>query len=166
MRYKEDGSVDWGNMWDSFCLLALEGGPPHRGELLELAPGEEVEGERYRAVAAEICRGIREVSGLSAAPADPGWIAVECGTPGMAEWLAGAINEENVVARSAGATLYVPCGGSFTTKGKIKNVITAVAKTTHYWGEHVPGEVKSSLAMQILVQSLLDRLPWRRRRAV
>jgi hypothetical protein len=29
LRYRADGSVDWGNMWDSFCELAREGGPPH-----------------------------------------------------------------------------------------------------------------------------------------
>jgi sirohydrochlorin cobaltochelatase len=165
MRYKEDGSVDWGNMWDSFCALAIEGGPPHRGDLLALAPDEEVEGACYEAAAAEICRGIYEVSGLSAAPGDPGWIAIDCPTAAMARWLADAVNEENVIARCADTTLFVPCGGSFTTKGEVKNVITAVAKTTHYWAEHVPGEVKSSLAMQLLIRGLVGRLPWRRRRA-
>ena len=34
MKYQPDGSVDWGNMWDSFCVLAREGGPPHRGTML------------------------------------------------------------------------------------------------------------------------------------
>ena len=26
--YREDGAIDWSNMWDSFCVLAQEGGPP------------------------------------------------------------------------------------------------------------------------------------------
>src|ERR1700687_960529 len=28
---REDGRPDWGAMWESFCELALYGGPPHRG---------------------------------------------------------------------------------------------------------------------------------------
>jgi sirohydrochlorin cobaltochelatase len=42
----------------------------------------------------------------------------------------------------------VPVGDYYTVKGEIKNVITAVAKTTHYWGEHLPPEVKQTLAIQ------------------
>lgn len=165
MRYKDDGTVDWGNMWDSFCALALDGGPPHRGDTLLAPAGEDVENPRYQAVAAEISRGILEVSGLMAETADPGWLAVRCASPAMAQWLADAINEENVEARCTAALLFIPCGAAFTTKGEIKNVITAVAKTVHYWGDHVPGEVKSSLALQSWIKGLVDRLPWRRRAA-
>ena len=61
------------------------------------------------------------------------------------------------MARSTGATcgtrsaswraaednyLLVPVGDYFTVKGEIKNVITTVAKTTHYWREHLPIDVK------------------------
>ena len=35
IKYQLDGSVDWGDMWDSFCVLAREGGPPHRGTMLQ-----------------------------------------------------------------------------------------------------------------------------------
>lgn len=38
MQYRENGEVAWGEMWESFCALALEGGPPHRGELLKAQP--------------------------------------------------------------------------------------------------------------------------------
>lgn len=31
MKYMPDGKVDWGNMWDTFCELAQEGGH-HIGE--------------------------------------------------------------------------------------------------------------------------------------
>lgn len=34
MKYLADGSVDWGNMWDTFCVLAQDGGPPHRPTML------------------------------------------------------------------------------------------------------------------------------------
>jgi sirohydrochlorin cobaltochelatase len=72
----------------------------------------------------------------------------------MARWLAEAITEENVQARAEGAQLYVPIGDYFSLKGEIKNVITAVAKTTHYWREHLPPAVKQTLAAQIRVEQI------------
>jgi sirohydrochlorin cobaltochelatase len=96
----------------------------------------------------EICRGIEAVSGLCAAAARPGWIVVECRSAGMARWLADAIQDENVAARAEQAKLLLPAGDYFTLKGEIKNVITATAKTTHYWGKHVPAEAKRALDLQ------------------
>ena len=148
MKYDEDGSVAWGEMWDSFCVLALDGGPPHRGSLLRAEPGADPASEGYRFAVAEIVRGVPLVSGLIAAQAETGWVAIRCHSAGIAAWLAEAILEENVEARSADATLYVPCGEGFTLKGEIKNVVTAVAKTTHYWREHLPAEVKQTLDFQ------------------
>jgi sirohydrochlorin cobaltochelatase len=66
----------------------------------------------------------------------------------MACWLAESIVQENVQARAQGSQLFVPVGSDYTLKGEIKNVITAVAKTTHYWAEHVPSEVKVTLTLQ------------------
>lgn len=154
MKYEDDGSVAWGEMWDSFCVLALDGGPPHRETLLRAAPGVDPASEGYRFAAAEIVRGVALVSGLSAAPAEAGWIGVTCHSAGMARWLAEAIVEENVEARAVDATLYLPCGDNFTVKGEIKNVITAVAKTTHYWREHLPVEVKQTLEFQARLGSV------------
>lgn len=148
MRYKDDGSVDWGNMWDSFCVLASEGGPRHRPTML-LAPSEQNAAlPPYREVVREIIRGIDEVSGLRAQDARPGWVAVECESPAMASWLAEAIVEENVQAQAVREKLFVPAGARFTVKGEIKNVITAVAKTSHYWREHLPIDVKRTLIFQ------------------
>jgi sirohydrochlorin cobaltochelatase len=56
--------------------------------------------------------------------------------------------EENVQARHEGELLFVPVGDQFELKQEIKNVITAVAKTTHYWQEHLAVEVKQALAFQ------------------
>ena len=151
MKYAEDGSVDWGNMWDSFCELAQTGGPPHRATVLR-APDPLTVDPRdpaYQSVAAEISRGILAVSGLVAAPAQPGWIAVQCRSAAEARWLADSILEENVEAQAVDKTLLLPLAASFTTKGEIKNVITVVAKTTHYWADHLPAEVKQALAVQV-----------------
>jgi sirohydrochlorin cobaltochelatase len=158
MNYRSDGSVDWGNMWDSFCELAQEGGPPHRGTMLYAQEDADIHSPVYQGVVAEIVRGIAEVSGLVATPAEVGWIAVRCQNAGMAHWLADAITQENVKTRVEGAVLFVPAGAYFSVKGEIKNVITAVAKTTHYWWAHVPSEVKSTLSVQMWVAGLKSRI--------
>lgn len=149
MKYKEDGSVDWGTMWDNFCVLAREGGPPHRGEMLQVQNDPDVNSPSYRLAVTEIIRGIWEVSGLNAVTSNPGWIAVTCATEEMARWLSEAIQQENVSAQATGIMLFVPVGDYYSVKGEIKNVITAVAKTNHYWQEHLPTEVKQTLALQI-----------------
>ncbi|MDZ4719700.1 MAG: hypothetical protein SH847_14715 [Roseiflexaceae bacterium] len=158
MQYNPDGSVAWDDMWDSFCELAQDGGPPHRDTMLEPDETADPENPHYQAIMAEIIRGIELVSGLRARPATPGWIAVSCDQPGMARWLCDAINEEHVRARCAGSTLFVPAGPDYTLKGEIKNVVTAIAKTTHYWGDHLPSEVKSTLAMQEQLSRLTRRI--------
>jgi sirohydrochlorin cobaltochelatase len=158
LKYLADGSVDWGNMWDSFCVLAQEGGPPHRGTMLYAQEDADTQSEGYRLAVDEIIRGIYAVSGLKAAPAGPGWIAVGCPSATMARWLAEAIEQENVQARWSGVLLLLPVGDYYSLKGEIKNVITAVAKTTHYWQEHLPQEVKSTLALQERIEWLKTHL--------
>jgi sirohydrochlorin cobaltochelatase len=39
LKFDAAGKVAWDEMWQSFCDLALAGGPPHKGTLLE--PGRE-----------------------------------------------------------------------------------------------------------------------------
>jgi sirohydrochlorin cobaltochelatase len=158
LRYTPDGAVDWGTMWDSFCALALDGGPPHRGTLLGPGDAADPESPAYQAVVAELVRGIAAVSGMRAWAAEAGWLAIQCDTPGAARWLAEAIVSENVAARHAGALLYVPVGSDYSLKGEVKSVITAVAKTTHYWHEHLPGPVKDALAAQERLAGLWQNL--------
>ena len=50
--------------------------------------------------------------------------------------------------------MLVPVGDAFTVKDEIKNVITAVAKTTHYWREHLPLDVKRALMLQTQIERL------------
>src|SRR4051794_19870650 len=148
MLYRADGAVDWGNMWDSFCVLAQDGGPPHRATMLN--PGDAVDPQSvaYREVVAEIVRGIDEVCGFSARAAEPGWIAMRCPSSSMARWLSEAIVQENVQARVDDTDVLLPTGADYALTGQIKNVITAVAKTTHYWDNHITPEAKSGLAFQ------------------
>lgn len=160
LRFTEQGAVDWGNMWDSFCVLAREGGPAHRPLLLQAQEDTDVDSVGYRYAAGEICRAVPLVSGLHAAPAAPGWIAISCSSTEAAQWLCESIIQEGVDARHDGAALLVPCGSDFTLKGEIKSVVTAVAKTTHYYADHLPPEVKLALRWQRRIAHARD---WLRR---
>lgn len=147
MKYRADGTVDWGNMWESFCALAQEGGPPHRDTLLKAPEQADSTTDAYRFALAEVSRGIARVSGLQAKAASTGWLALECTSRAMATWLAGAIEAEHVQARADGSLLFVPVGEWTDVTKEIKNVITAVAKTTHYWSDHLstPERQRSAL---------------------
>jgi len=139
MRYADDGQVAWDRMWTDFCDLALAGGPPHRDSVLEpVDPGEALASpDEYARVVAEIERGLRLVTGLRIArETRHGWVGLECDDDAMAQWLSCAIEVENVVARREGAVLLLPAGPRFTLDKEIKNVVTVVAKTHHYWLEH------------------------------
>jgi sirohydrochlorin cobaltochelatase len=164
MVYNDDNSVAWDRMWDNFCVLASAGGPPHRATLLRAQIDANPDSDGYRFATDEIIRGIALVSGLTASPATTGWIAIECHQPGKARWLSEQICQENVEARAAGTQLFVPVGDTFSLKGEIKNVITAVAKTTHYWSDHLAAEVKASLAWEEKFNAIMTSMKrWFRR---
>ncbi len=140
MCYTDEGQVAWDQMWTDFCDLAAIGGPPHRGALLEPVSPAEVQSnpEAHAQVVAEIERGIQLVTGLTTLCSPiPGWVGVECDDEMMAIWLQQAILAENVSVRRDGSRLYLPAGPAFQLKAEIKNVITVIAKTHHYWQEHL-----------------------------
>ena len=140
LKYDADGRVAWDEIWGSFCDLAMAGGPPHKGALLQPATAVEIEAarERYQEVVSEICRGIRMVTELAANPSPVvGWVRVNCLNEAMAGWLHRAITMENVAVRSEGNTLDLPAGPHFRLEKEIKNVITVIAKTNHYWTGHM-----------------------------
>jgi sirohydrochlorin cobaltochelatase len=141
LKFGPDGKVAWDEIWTSFCDLALAGGPAHRGTLLQPVAAEEAlaEPEKYRVVVEEIARGVRLVTGLTVEPALPGWVGVRCRDEAMADWLMRAIVVENVAARREGTILFLPAGPHFRVWKEIKNVVTALAKTCHYWTDHMPG---------------------------
>jgi sirohydrochlorin cobaltochelatase len=149
LKYGPDGRVAWDQIWGSFCDLAMAGGPPHKGQLLE--PGRQgaidAEPARYEEVVDEICRGITLASELPAqAAAQPGWVSVDCYSETMASWLLRAVVMENVAARSHGRALLLPAAPAFRLDKEIKNVVTVIAKTTHYWMGHMSRAQKSAIA--------------------
>ncbi len=140
LKYDADGNVAWDQMWETFCDLAMAGGPPHKGLLLEPASEAEIAAaaDRHEEVVEEICRGITMVSELDARAAPrPGWIRVRCFSEGMAAWLLRAIAMENVSVRCDGDLLFLPAGPAYRIEKEIKNVITVIAKTCHYWMGHM-----------------------------
>ncbi|MFC6646455.1 hypothetical protein ACFQBQ_12840 [Granulicella cerasi] len=155
LKYAEDGRVAWNEIWGSFCDLAMAGGPPHRGRMLLPATRDEVAADapRYREVTKELCRGVALVTRLIAEPADvPGWIHVDCVGVTMAGWLARAITLENVSAHCQGMVLHLPAGPHFRVEKEVKNVITSIAKTVHYWQQH------TAPAQQRAVGNLLNAM--------
>jgi sirohydrochlorin cobaltochelatase len=140
LKYGADGQVAWNEMWATFCDLAMAGGPPHKGTLLEPGAPLDIDANagRHEQVVAEIVRGIRLVTGLAArASPIPGWVRVDCHNETMAGWLLRAIVMENVSARGEGSALDLPAGPAYRVEKEIKNVITAIAKTCHYWTGHM-----------------------------
>jgi hypothetical protein len=149
LKYGPDGKVAWDEIWGSFCHLAMAGGPPHKGKLLEPARKDEIlaNPERYSEVVSEICRGIHMVTGLHAEPSPiPGWVRIYCTSAVMAGWLGRAIVMENVCARFEGLWLDLPTGPHYRLEKEIKNVVTVIAKTSHYWIDHTSSEQHLDIA--------------------
>lgn len=141
LKFGPDGKVAWDEMWQSFCDLAMAGGPPHKGTLLE--PGRPdaiaIEADRYQEVVDEICRGVTMASELPASGSPvSGRVRVRCFGETMADWLLRAITMENVAVMRAGEfDLDLPAAPHFRLDKEIKNVVTVIAKTTHYWMGHL-----------------------------
>lgn len=146
LTYDDAGRVSWDRMWGSFCDLALAGGPTHRGTLLEPPTAVEVQEQpkAYETVVAEIERGIELVTGLETVKSPSlGWVGVRCQDEAMAVWLLRAIIVENVMVRRQHDLIFLPAGPSYRLEKEIKNVITVIAKTHHYWAEHLPKQSKT-----------------------
>jgi sirohydrochlorin cobaltochelatase len=149
LKFDAEGKVAWNEIWQTFCDLAMAGGPPHKGALLEPGAREAIAANpiQYDAVVDELCRGIVMASDLPAYRASrDGWIEVHCFSQTMADWLARAIVMENVAAHSNGLMLYLPAAPHFRIEKEIKNVVTVIAKTTHYWVGHMSRSQKALIA--------------------
>jgi hypothetical protein len=147
--YGDDGRVAWDRIWESFCDLAMAGGPPHKGALLEPGTAAEIAAapDRYDEVVEEIGRGVWLAAALEARPSPlPGWVRVHCFGEAMAGWLLRAITMENVAVRLERAALDLPASPRFRLDKEIKNVVTVVAKTCHYWMGHLPRPQQQAIA--------------------
>ncbi len=155
LKYASDGKVAWNEMWATFCDLAMAGGPPHKGTLLEPGTRAEIDAQpdRYREVLEEVCRGVYMVTGSPVNPSPiPGWVRVDCASQGMSDWLVRAILMENVSARREGAAVNLPAGPGYRVEKEIKNVVTCIAKASHYWSGHI------WLAQQQAITDLFEKM--------
>ncbi len=137
--YDADGAVAWDRIWGDFCDLALAGGPRHRATWLAAPSADAVRAdpEAQGRVLAELDRGLSLTTGWAVRRnVRPGWIGIDCPDADAAFWMEQAIRAENVAAERDGALLRVPAGPDFRLTHEIRNVVTAVAKTHHYWTEH------------------------------
>jgi sirohydrochlorin cobaltochelatase len=144
--YGPDGRVAWSQIWTTFCDLALAGGPPHRGKLLEPVSEAEVAAEpgRYLDVVRELDRAIGLTTGLPVIDGHaPGWVGVKCESAAEAAWLQFAVTAENVSARRKHSVLQLPAGPSFREEKETKNVVVALAKAYHYWDGHLTAAQQS-----------------------
>jgi sirohydrochlorin cobaltochelatase len=144
--YGPDDRVAWDRIWTTFCDLALAGGPPHRGNLLEPVSEAEAESEpgRYRDVVRELDRAIGLTTGLPVIDGyAPGWVGVQCESPAEAAWLQFAVTAENVSCRRRKDVLQIPAGPAFRDEKEIKNVVVALAKSYHYWDGHLTAAQQS-----------------------
>lgn len=158
LKYGPDGRVAWDEIWRTFCDLALAGGPPHRGTLLEPATPAEVARRpaEHASVVAELARGIHLVTGLHATTSPhAGWVRVACRRESMTSWLLRAIVTENISARQEGGWLDLPAGPGYRIEKEVKNVITALAKTCHYWTGHIPPDQRERIA-ELFVEMELE----------
>ncbi len=158
LKYDSEGRVAWGEIWTTFCHLALAGGPPHRACLLEPVSRADAEAQpaEQRAVVAEIERAIRLTTELKTVQSPiPGWVGVRCYDEDMAAWLVRAIVAENVIARRDRNVLFVPAGPYFRVEKEIKNVVVSLAKTCHYLLDHTAPEQRPAGIARSLVEAAL-----------
>jgi sirohydrochlorin cobaltochelatase len=98
------------------------------------------------------------VTELEARPSpNPGWVRVTTHDDTMAGWLLRAIVMENVAARAEGPLLDLPASPAFRLAKEIKNVITVIAKTCHYWTGHVSRARQQAIAT--LFATMADEAP-------
>jgi sirohydrochlorin cobaltochelatase len=64
-------------------------------------------------------------------------VRVSCYSPAMAGWLLRAVTMENVAARVERLALDLPASPAYRLEKEIKNVVTVIAKTCHYWTGHM-----------------------------
>lgn len=135
--YETDGTVAWNKMWNTFCYLAVEGGPPHRGtKLIGRGKANDPSQKKYTDAVAEIIRAYKLLIPYKATHHATGWITIKLHTANMARWFATIINEENVECKREGNIIFLPVNDDYVLEKEIKNVVTVVTKAYHYWRDH------------------------------
>lgn len=133
--YDATGEIAWDKMWNNFCVLAKEGGPPHRGNLLHFKTPNDSATPAYQAAVKEITRAYRLLVPYRTSTAPEGHLQIHLYSTHMAGWFKEVIVLENVECRQLGKYIILPINDDFTSS-EIKNVVTVLAKAHHYWQNH------------------------------
>jgi sirohydrochlorin cobaltochelatase len=136
--YDKEGNIAWDKMWDSFCYLAKEGGPPHRESPLKHIPAQDIKFDsvEYQKAINEVSRAYALLTPYSSRDCKNGWIEVKLHSMHMATWFAEIINLENVECRQKEKYIYLPISHTYTLEKEVKNLVTVLAKAHHYWSQH------------------------------
>lgn len=135
--YDENGKVAWDKMWDSYCDLAIEGGPPHRNEkLISKGSNNDLNSVGYRKAVSEVLRAFSLIIPYKHVSTDKGLVEIILPNSNVANWFCQIINSENVECNVEGNKIYLPVNDDFTLEKEIKNVVTVVGKAFHYWSRH------------------------------
>ncbi len=135
--YDENGNVAWNKMWDSYCNLAIEGGPPHRGDMLNSkGTSNDFNSENYKNAVTEIERAFNMIVPYKHKSLNNGYMQVTLNSEHMAKWFCEIINKENVECQVNNKNIFLPVNDDFTLEKEIKNVVTVLGKAFHYWSKH------------------------------
>ena len=139
--YDKNGNPEWDKMWNSFCNLAAEGGPSHRGEpdRIDFPKDNFIYDEQVKN---EIYRGLKLLNANVKELNDKGEVYIDLTFPNKAKWFVNIINLENVVAKQNGKYLILPWSGKYEIDKEIKSLMTVWGKASHYWKEHRPIQFK------------------------
>lgn len=137
IKYNEKGEIAWDSMWGSFCDLAIEGGPPHRGKDSSITEKDiNKHSDTNEEVVSELKRGLSLLTENEIVLGEKGWVKVLLNNKNMAKWFATIINSENVIAKVEENYLLLPCSDNFSITNEVKSVLTVFGKAKHYWNEH------------------------------
>lgn len=137
--YDENGNVAWNKMWSSFCYLAREGGPPHRGDLLKTDPNTvNIHDPKFEKNLNEVIRAYKMLLPYKVeyAVSTPE-VVVNLPFTKMAKWFEETILLENVFVRREKNKIFVVVSEKYELEKEIKNLVTVFAKTFHYWDLHM-----------------------------
>ncbi len=135
--YENDGKVAWDKMWDSYCYLAKEGGAPHRETMLR-GKGEnnDLQSQNYQNAVKEILRAYKLLIPYRSIERSAGWIGVKLYSKNMADWFRDIICSENVECKHEGKSILLPVNDDYRLEFEVKNLVTVIGKTYHYWHLH------------------------------
>jgi sirohydrochlorin cobaltochelatase len=139
--YDEKGQIAWDKMWESYCYLAKDGGPAHRGKSQRIKKKDRdmssvVKNSNFSKISAEALRGVSLILPYPITISDDGWLIISLHSQNVAKWFSEVINEENVVCEQHVKDIYLPLNDTFDIEHDVKSIITVAGKAHHYWTKH------------------------------